>query len=249
MGSSFAGRLARYLPPFLRRPYRQTVAMPPSLVTVAVLEAIGGKLEHLEDDVRTLRAQGAANQFSGEFVSYYASDQRKEDVARLALGRLLSKRTNETWAEFEVRVRAFIGAEIWDGTKQRYTKTGDVATWGCFSGIELELERTGLVVYEIYGAREDPYRWRLLTVATMGGTRNSNFSEIFDVGTPLPPNQRLTKIYSYQGGLWTIWIVLTNPGMVTYSEEEVKEIVKLTKPAFVRAFVKFPGASDWVEVY
>lgn len=243
-------RLVRFVPPFLRKRFALVwVPGTPYSPLLILLGACTTSFDEICEDIQQLRARGAANRFAGEFGDYYSSEQRKEDVARLGMSRLLSKRTNESWIQFEERVRAFTGAEVWDGTKRRYTVTGDVAKWGCFSGIKLELERTGLVVDSIYGARGDPVRWRVLTVATMAGQRDTNFSMILDVGTPKPPNQRLTKIYTVVGGLWTIWIKLMNPGVVDYSEEEVKEIVKLTKPAWVRAFVLFPGATVWVEVY
>jgi hypothetical protein len=239
---NFSDRFVRHLPPFLKR------EMPPYPVTdelVRIAAAAGAGIEELQEDVRVLRARGAAKRFAAEFATYYASETRKDDVARLALSMLLSKRSNETWLQFEERVRAFLGAEVWDGSKQKHTVTGDVAEWGCYTGVKRELERTGLVVDEMYGSLEDPLRWRLLTVATMGPARDLNFSEIYDVGSAYPPGQRLTKIYSLGGGMWILWVKLTNPGVVAYTEDEVREIVKLTKPAWVRGMVWFPGASNW----
>lgn len=235
----FKTRLLRYVPAFLKRKAAGEVE------NIATGAAAG--LEELQDDVQVLRAQGAANRFSGEFATYYASEQRKDDVARLGMSRKLSKRSNESWTAFEERVRALLGSEDWlAGECQRFTVTGDVAQWGCYTGIEREIERTGLVVSSIIAAIEDTVRWRVLTVVTMGGVRDADFSMILSVGTAKPPNQRLTKIYGAAWeGVWIIWITLTNPSVVEYSEDEVLNIVKLTKPAWVRAYVRFPSATYW----
>lgn len=236
--ASTATRLWRYLPGFLKRRTDGELKK--------VVDAVGTTADVAHDDIKLLPARAAANRFDGEFATYYGSETRQDDVARIAQGRMLAKLRNESWEEFEERLRAFFGLETWDGTMQQYSRVGDVAQWGCMTGLEREIERTGLVVSSIYGALEDPYRWIVRTVEGMGGARDTDFSMIVAIDGFVPdPDQRRTRIYSVLSGVWTIWIVITNPNVVTYTDNEVLDIVRLVKPAWVRAYVGLPDSETW----
>ena len=232
-------RLLRYLPSFLKR---KRAGQADHIAT-----AVAAGADELLLDIQELRARGAGNRFLDEFGGYYISERRHHDVARIGLSRFLSKRENETWDEFESRVRDFIGLETWDGVCQRFTVTSDVAQWGCMTGIERELERTGLDAV-LTSAAEDHERWIVLSLGHLPPPDPLDESMLYAIDTPPVPAQRQTKLYEADGDPWTLWITLTNPNPVSYLEDELLEIVKLTKPAWVRAWVLFPEAPNWVRV-
>lgn len=223
-------RLRRYLPPFLR---------PGGAVTEAITEAIGTAMQELVDEARLLRARGAANRFTGLFTSYYAGDERQDDLARIGMSRMLSKRTNETWDEFEARLVAFAGLEVWDGSRTGYVVTGDVAQWGTITGIVREVERTGLEA-SLVATRTDPLAWKLLDTDGRGGLDES---ELLDDTEP-PEGQRLTRVWDDEW-LWGFWLYVTNPDVVDYLADEVRSIVRDTKPAWVRCYLGLPDAEAW----
>jgi hypothetical protein len=238
---TFAERLLATLPPFLR----PRLSGP----TEDYVGAIGAGLEAARDEIRLLRARGAARRFAGEFAEYYASDQRKDDVARIGAARLLSKRANETWLQFEERVRDFSGLEVWDGSKQRYTVTGDVALWGCFSGITRELERTGLQVASIYSGMDLGDAWKVYDFEHIEEIPQLLRSKMYAIGEEIPEGQHVTKVYDLDWLAWTFYVTLAYPGpQIPYSLDELKEILKLTKPAWTRAMLKEPMATEWIEV-
>lgn len=246
-----SGRVAAYLPAFLHR--GQLIYDTWTLKNLKYLPlAVGTASADLAGDIQELRARGAANRFDEEFAEYYGaltmSAERQADVARLGMSRLLSKRGNETWDEFEERVRAFVGAEVWDGSLQHHTVTGDVARWGGFVGITTELERTGLAVDNIWCASEHPEAWIVLSLADQEVVEETDQSKVYAVAEAVPAGQRTTRVFDLGFAQHGFFIELSNPEIVAYSEEEVKEIVKLTKPAWAAAWVLFPSASEWVEV-
>lgn len=214
---------------------------PGDAVTEAVTGAVGAALDELMVAARLLRARGAANRFTSGFEAYYGSTVRQDDVARLGMARLLSKRANESWLEYEERIRAFVGLEVWAGTRTSFCVTGDVSQWGTVTGIVRELERTGLHVETFYTVREDPLAWRMSPM----GDRGTDDSMILAVGEEFPPGQRLTRIYSIGDSLWGFWIVLTNPNEVEYLADEVRTIVRDVKPAWARCYLLLPEASEW----
>jgi len=227
---TFGERLRRYLPAFLR---------PGDVVTEAITESLATAYQELVDEAALLRARGAANRFAGLFTAYYASEERKDDVARIGMSRLLSKRNNESWAEFEARVAAFVGLEVWDGSRANYVVTGDVAQWGTITGIVREVERTGLEA-SLLATRSDPLAWKLLDTDGRGGTDES---ELLDDTEP-PEGQRLTRIWDDEW-LWGFWLTVTNPEVVDYLADEIRNIVRDTKPAWVRCYLWLPGAEAW----
>ena len=233
-------RLIATLPPFLR-------PRAPG-ITADYLGGVAAGNDLVRTDVRLLRAQGAARRFSGEFSSYYASDQRKDDVARIAAGRLLSKRSGESWADFEIRVRAFIGIEDWGSSKQRYTVTGDVAQWGCFPGIERELERTGLEVDSIVAGWSTDYPWKVYDFSHIGAVPTLERSKMYAIGETPPQGQRLTKLFTIGWLDWTFYATLSNPNSVDFDNDEIVAIVKLTKPAWTRCMLALPESEGWLEV-
>jgi len=228
---TFGERLRRYLPAFLR---------PGDVVTEVITESLATAYQELVDEAALLRARGAANRFAGLFTAYYASEERKDDVARIGMSRLLSKRNNESWAEFEARLVAFVGLEVWDGSRANYVVTGDVAQWGTITGIVREVERTGLHVESLVATRTDPLAWRLLDTDGRGGT---NESMLLADEEP-PEGQRLTRVWG-DDGIWGFWLILTNPEVVDYLADEVRNIVRDTKPAWVRCYLKLPDAATW----
>jgi len=235
-------RLLVTLPPFLR----------PRISTGSTVDLEGGIAagnEDLRDEFRILRARGAARRFSGEFPTYYASNDRQDDVARIGAARLLSKRENETWSEFETRVQDAIGLEAWDGAKQRYTAVGDLSLWGCFSGIKKELERTGLLVDEIYRGYAADDWWVVYDFDHLPADPLDR-CKVYSIGEIPPEGQRLCKVYSIGYLAWTFYVVLAHPveGPVDYLEDEIKSIIRLTKSAWTRCLLKFPGAVAWTEI-
>ena len=228
---TFAERLRRYLPAFMR---------PGAAVVVGILAAVGNALQELVDEARALRARGAARRFTSEFGTNYASDSRQEDLSRIGMSRLLAKRRNESWSEFETRLAEFVGLEVWDGTFAKHSVVGDVAQWGTITGIIREVERTGLHVESLVATSTDPLAWRLLSTDGRGGTNES----MMLADEPPPEDQRLTRVWG-DDGLWGFWLILTNPELVAYLADEVRNIVRDTKPAWVRCYLKLPDAVAW----
>jgi len=225
-----AERLRKYLPAFMR---------PGADVVVAILAAVGAALQELVDEARELRARGAGRRFASEFAAYYEEDTREEDLARIGMSRVLAKRSNETWDEFETRLQEFVGLEVWDGTRLNYSVVGDVAQWGTITGIIREVERTGLVA-SLVATRTDPQAWKLLDTDGRGGTDESMMLED---ETP-PEGQRLTRVWDDEW-LWGFWLTVTNPDVVDYLADEVRNIVRDTKPAWVRCYLGLPDAEAW----
>jgi len=233
---TFAERLMRYLPAFMR---------PGGPVTEAVTEAMGDAMQELVDEARLLRGRGAANRFASEFGSYYAGTSRYDDVARLGMSRLLSKRSGESWADYETRVGAFVGLEVWDGTRIAYTALGDVSQWGTMTGIEREIERTGLEA-EIYALANDGWKLRDFVGGEPADPLDS--SKMYEIGEEVPEGQRTTKLYDIGYVEWTFCVVLTNPDVVDYREGEVEDIIRQVKPAWCLCLLQYPGETTWVEV-
>lgn len=225
-----AERLRRYLPAFMR---------PGAGVVVAILAAVGAALQELVDEARELRARGAARRFASEFSSYYAGADREEDLARIGMSRMLAKRSNESWAEYETRLQEFVGLEVWDGTRSNYTVVGDVAQWGTIAGIIREVERTGLHA-SLLATRSDPLAWKLLDTDGRGGVDES---VLMDDSDPAE-GQRLTRVWDDEW-LWGFWLTVTNPDVVDYLADEVRNIVRDTKPAWVRCYLGLPDAEAW----
>jgi hypothetical protein len=209
-------------------------------------EAFGASCDLVASGLSLLRARGVPVQLTG-FEEYYGSTARQDDLARMGMTRRLAKRENESWEDFEARLAAFMGAEDWEGqpNRQRFTLSGDVAEWGCQSGLVRELERTGLSVVDIFSARNDPMAWRVLDFEDpLGGTEDD--SMLLDIGEDPPTeDQRLTRVYDIGADTWTLWVTLGNPDEVDYLEDEVRAIVVAVKPPWVRANVLFPGAEAW----
>jgi len=236
-------RLLSHLPPFMRP---RDDDGPIADFFAGLADAM---VSFLDEEVRLLRARGAARRFAGEFADYYASAARQADVARIGADRLLSKRTSETWEQFEVRVRDFIGLEAWDGANQAYTVVGEVASLSGLIGIKRELERTGLVVGEIYLGRDNNDSWKVWTLEELELIPELDRAKMYALGEPVPEGQRTTKLYALGWLDWTFYVVLEQPGPpVEYSEDEIKEILRICKPVYTRAMVKFPKTEDWVEV-
>ncbi|MCX7731633.1 MAG: hypothetical protein N2248_00485 [candidate division WOR-3 bacterium] len=234
-------RLLAALPPFLR-PHS------PSGVTHHLLSAIATAFQTLQTQFRLLRARGAIHRWDPEFVEYYASDKRKDDIARIAVSRLLSKRSNETWEQFEQRVQNFLGSENWaDPSHQNYTVTGDISRWGSGTGITLELEHTGLKVDAIYPGGTEHDQWKVWD-KEHEPSDPLELAKTYDLGHEPPSNQRLTKLYSLHYLDWTFYIILSNPQNIDYSPDEIKTIVKLTKPVWTQAMAKLPDSETWTRI-
>ena len=231
MAITSSEQLWRNLPAFLKR--KGQTGMPWLLC-----QGLAAAFDLLAAATALLRVRGAANRLSG-YSTYYASQERKDDMARLGMSRLLSKRSNESWAEFETRLQENVGLEVWDGTRVRYSLTGDVSQWGTVTGIIREVERTGLKA-SLVATRLDPLAWRLLDTDGRGGTDES---ELLDDSEP-PEGQRLTRIWD-DGWLWGFWLYVTNPDVVDYLADEVRNIVRDTKPAWVRCYLGLPDAESW----
>jgi hypothetical protein len=233
--SSYAERIRSWLPPFMR---------PGGVVAEAVTGAVGEGLEELAAAARLLRARGAANRFAGnEFLEYYGSAERQDDVARLGMSRLLSKRANESWIEFEERVAAFVGLEEWTAGRSAFPATGDVSEWGAVTGIVREVQRTGLHVESFVCLREDHLRWLMRDLPEL--TRGVDDSMMLEPGEERPEGQRLTRVYDLGEAVWGFWLTLTDPDEVAYLADEVRAIIRDVKPAWTRCFLLLPGASDW----
>ncbi len=233
-------RLLNSLPPFLR-------PLSPSGITHYLLNSIVRAFQSFQAQFRLLRARGALHHIPG-FSEYYRSDDRKKDLILIARSRLLYQRQNETWEDFEQYLQSLFAYEDWsDPNHQNYTVTGDIARWGSFYGITREIEHTGLKVEEIYPGILLPDQWKVWT------KRNEpsdplQLAKTYDLSHTPPPGQRLTKLYSLYDILWTFYIIISNPQNISYSPEEIINIIRLTKPAWTKALVQFPDIPGWIVI-
>lgn len=217
----YGDRIWKFLPGFLK-------AAQTGLYDLC--RAVGEALDEIMTAVAKLQPQGMANRLPG-FEDYYASDERKKDLVILGASRLVSKRENETWAEFETRLQQFPENVKWFGTKK---------------GLEKEIERTGLVVDSIAEMRDDLFRWIILSLAEQCNYPEDQLSHIYELGKE-DLTMRGTTEYG-RDDIEDFTFVVRLSGSTTYSKQDVKRIIKAAKPPFTKGYVFFPGLTVAEEV-
>lgn len=229
-----AERVWEYLPGFLKRPGQVTAS---GRVTVnwAICQGIGAALDLLDGDLQLLRARGLAGQFSGEFTDYYSSAVRRNDVRRIAQGRATGAAPHETLGDLQTYLASWGDHAAGHGTK---------------SGLQTELERSGLQVDSITEMRDDPERWLIRSYADSIGVPLADLSLCFAYAdyAGRAPGQRTTIIYAWGEDWFGFRVLLSDPGMVGWDQDSVEQMVRRGKPAYTRGWVRLPGETYYVEV-
>ena len=189
------------------------------------MKAAGAEVDDSAEEVGLLKIRGAAHRVSGH-AEYYASDDRKRDLALIGVGYGVKKRNTESWDDYEARLQAF---------------PSDIRSAGTKQGVINELERTGLAVSQFVELNLDEKRWILLSLADQGDEPEENISHIFGKDEEWDEDVRWTRIYEWLGDLFSFFVELA--GAVPYSKGELATIIKLTKPAFTRCYLKYPDES------
>jgi len=239
-----ADRLWSFLPQFLKRaPKLSPTTGLPSLIW-SICRAIGDDADLALDTGKLLAARGLANRaYPSAFPDYYVdpsdptnpSEERMDDLYLLGVSRGLYKRSTETWFEFEARLILF---------------PSDVKSYGTPSGMVRELERTGLEVELLEELAGDPQSWVLLSAEDACPVPENQLSHLFDFASSDesdPSDQsdpravRGTRVYDSEEEYFVFYLTLT--GSAEYSKSEVQDIIRRTKPAHTRAYVRYPSAA------
>lgn len=211
---------------------------------VYLAEAVGESLDDLKDNLRLLIYRGCANRYTGEETAYYSSINRPIDVRRIAQGRILRQRYNESDANFETRVADFPTAVVF---------------WGTRKGVEDETERTGLVAdltFGDYGIKElalDDQRWIMLSEADQGGVAEAELSHMFksgvvySTGTATVANGTTTVT-----GSGTLWVTSgVEAGDIFFNADKSAKMVILSVDSETQLTLEanWPGASLSTDPY
>jgi hypothetical protein len=218
-------RIWLFLPNFLKKSVGQGF----SLALYNIIQSIAHALDEVLDFGKLLKPRSMANRL-GDFTEYYASDDRKLDLARIGASRFLFKRYSETWDDFEYRLQQF---------------PNDVLDFGTAQGLIRELERTGLSVELLEELFNDKYRWIILSAADQCLEPEDQISHMFADGDE-DPYVRGTRMYSADDSeLFCFDLYLT--GSTLYAKSEIQEIVKFVKPAYTKCYCFFPN-QEFAEV-
>ncbi len=154
--------------------------------------------------------------------------EREKELDLIAASRGLSRYSWEDLSTFEARIHAF---------------PQDVLNFGTLNGIRQEVERSGLTA-TLYETGNDPQRWILLSLVEQGGLQEDQISHIFTLGNE-DPSVRGDRIYSGVDEIFSFTVTLS--GTVP-SKQEIRQIIKATKPAYTVAYVYWPGETYAEEV-
>ncbi|HEX7319728.1 MAG TPA: hypothetical protein VF399_05155 [bacterium] len=207
-------RIWQFLPGFLKR-------IKNGIYDICL--AIGEALDEIIEEAQKLKAQLMANRLTG-FDEYYASDQRKADLNLIGSSRFVFKRDDESWDDYETRLQQFVNDVWWFGTE---------------AGIIRELERTGLTVDSIEELRDEPYRFIILSLADQCGKPEDQLSHVFDLDAE-DPSVRGDRTYGIEDSEDFQFLVRLS-GISSYSKQDIKTILKQTKPPYTKGYVFFPG--------
>jgi hypothetical protein len=214
-------RIEQFLPGFLKR----------ALGGISdICQAIGEALGQAITAAQLLKAQLMANRLDG-FDEYYASAQRLADLNLIGASRFVFKRDDETWEDFEMRLRLF---------------PTDVPWFGTAAGIIQELERTGLTVDSVEELREERDRFIVLSLADQCGKTEDQLSHVFALGDE-DPYVRGDRGYGLVDSEDFTFLVRLS-GASLYAKQDVKSILKQVKPPYTKAFIFFPNAQVAEEV-
>jgi hypothetical protein len=214
-------RIEQFLPGFLKR----------ALGGVHDIRlAIGESLDQAITAAQLLKAQLMANRLNG-FDEYYASAQRAADLNLIGASRFVFKRDDETWDDFETRLRFF---------------PTDVRWFGTMAGIIQELERTGLTVDSIEELRDERNRFIVLALADQCGITEDQLSHVFGLGDedPYVRGDRGYGLEDCEDFMFLVRLSGTSP----YAKQDIKSILKQVKPPYTKAFVFFPNEQVAEEV-
>ncbi len=214
-------RLEQFLPGFLKR----------ALGGISdICQAVGESLDEAITAAQLLKAQLMANRLEG-FDEYYASAQRIADLNLIGASRFVFKRDDETWDDFEMRLRLFPTDVRWFGTQ---------------AGIIRELERTGLTVDSIEELRDERNRFIVLSLADQCGKAEDQLSHVFDLNAE-DPYVRGDRGYGLEDSEDFMFLVRLS-GSSGYSKQDVKAILKQVKPPYTKSYVFFPNQQTAEEV-
>jgi hypothetical protein len=189
-----------------------------------ITSSINYALAEVLDTARLLKSQIMANRLS-DFPAYYDTDQRKQDLYLLGISRFLFKRAADTWTDFETRLSLF---------------PTEVKDFGTKTGLVREINRTGLDVQLIEELTDDRYRWILENLFAQCPLFEDQISHIFNLNEE-DLSVRGTRIYSLTDSELFSFILYLD-GNTAYSKNELKQIIKFTKPAYTKCYCFYPNA-------